>query len=114
MRAPYKVAVWGPGDVGSICLREAIRLPELEIVGALVYSEAKHGVDIGTLVGVEEIGVVTTNDRDEFLALDCDVVLHTALDFPGVPVLDDYVALLEAGKNVISSPPYNYLSVREP
>ena len=114
MRAPYRVAVWGPGDVGSICLREAIRLPELEIVGALVYSDAKAGEDIGTLAGAGPIGVRATNDVDEFLALDCDVVLHTALDYPGATVIDDYVALLEAGKNVITSHPYNNLQARDP
>ena len=114
MRAPYRIAVWGPGDVGSICIREAIRLPELELAGALVYSDAKDGVDIGTLTGVDPIGVQTTKDRDAFLALDCDVVIHTALDYPGASALDDYVALLEAGKNVITSHPYNYLEVRDP
>jgi hypothetical protein len=114
MREPYRVAVWGAGDVGSICIREAIRLPELELVGALVYSEAKTGVDIGSLVGTDPIGVETTNDREEFLALDSDVVIHTALDFPGVEVLDDYVALLERGKNVITSHPYTYLEFRDP
>jgi len=114
MREPYRVAIWGPGDVGSICIREAIRLPELELVGALVYSDVKAGTDIGTIAGVDPIGVESTNDRDEFLALESDVVIHTALDFPGATVLDDYVALLEAGKNVITSHPYNYLEVREP
>ena len=114
MREPYRVAIWGPGDVGSICIREAIRLSELELVGALVYSDAKDGMDIGALAGVDPIGVESTSDRDEFLALDCEVVIHTALDFPGVPVIDDYVALLEAGKNVITSHPYNYLEVRDP
>jgi 2,4-diaminopentanoate dehydrogenase len=114
MRAPYRVAVWGPGDVGSICLREAIRLPELQVVGALVYSEKKAGQDIGTLVGVEPIGITTTADRAEFFALECDVVIHTALDYPGADTLADYVALLEAGHNVITSHPYNYLAAREP
>jgi 4-hydroxy-tetrahydrodipicolinate reductase len=114
MRAPYRIAVWGVGDVGAICLREAIRLPELEVVGALVYSDAKNGRDVGDLVGAGPIGVNATNDRDAFLALDCDVVLHTALDFPGASAVDDFVALLEAGKNVITSHPYNYLEAREP
>jgi 4-hydroxy-tetrahydrodipicolinate reductase len=114
MRAPYRIAVWGVGDVGSICLREAIRLPELEVVGALVYSESKAGRDIGDLVGADPIGVSATNDRDAFLALDCDIVLHTALDFPGSTAVDDFVALLEAGKNVITSHPYNYLEARDP
>lgn len=114
MRAPYRVAVWGPGDVGSICLREAIRLPELEVVGALVYSDAKTGLDIGAIAGSDPIGVEATNDRDAFLGIDCDVVIHTALDFPGYDAIDDFVALLEAGKNVITSHPYNYLDVRDP
>jgi 2,4-diaminopentanoate dehydrogenase len=114
MRAPYRVAVWGVGDVGSICLREAIRLPELEVAGALVYSETKSGQDIGTLVGTEEIGVRATADIEDFLALDCDVVLHTALDYPGCSALEDYVRLLESGKNVITSHPYNNLAARAP
>jgi 4-hydroxy-tetrahydrodipicolinate reductase len=100
--------------VGSICIREAIRLPELHLVGALVYSDAKDGVDLGTLAGADAIGVRTTKDRDEFLSLDCDVVIHTALDYPGVAVLEDYIELLEAGRNVITSHPYNYLEVRDP
>ncbi|KAF2493293.1 hypothetical protein BU16DRAFT_528609 [Lophium mytilinum] len=33
---PYKIAVFGPGDVGCIVIREATRLPEFEVVGALV------------------------------------------------------------------------------
>jgi 4-hydroxy-tetrahydrodipicolinate reductase len=114
VREPYRVAVWGPGDVGSICIREALRLPELDVVGALVYSDAKAGVDVGTLVGADPIGVSATADRDELLSLDCDVVLHTALDYPGATAIDDFVALLEAGKNVITSHPYNYLEARDP
>jgi hypothetical protein len=111
---PYRVAVWGPGDVGSICMREAIRLPELELVGALVYSDAKNGIDLGTLAGVDPVGVTSGKDRDAFLALDCDVVIHTALDHPGANAIEDFVALLEAGRNVITSHPYNYLDSRDP
>ncbi|MHB8691167.1 MAG: hypothetical protein ACYDHH_07965 [Solirubrobacteraceae bacterium] len=113
MRAPYRVAVWGPGDVGSICIREAIRLPELELVAALVYSQDKDGIDIGALAGAEPIGIQATRDRDAFLACDCDVVIHTSLDYPGAAAIDDYVALLQDGKNVITSHPYNYLEVRD-
>jgi hypothetical protein len=114
MRDPYRVAIWGPGDAGSICIREAARLPELEVVGAYSFSDAKAGRDVGEIAGIGPLGVFATRDLDEFLAIDCDVVLHTALDFPGVPVLEDYVTLLEAGKNVITSHPYNYLEVRPP
>jgi 4-hydroxy-tetrahydrodipicolinate reductase len=114
MRKPYRVAVWGPGDVGSICIREAARLPEFEVVGAYVYSEHKDGVDIGKLVGIEPLGVDATRDVDEFLAIDSDVVLYTALDLPGGNALNDFVKLLEAGKNVLTSQPYNYMPARPP
>jgi hypothetical protein len=114
MTEPFRVAIWGPGDVGSICIREATRLPELEVVGAYAYSEHKHGVDIGTLAGIDPLGVTATRNLDEFLAVDCDVVLYTALDLPGGSALDDFVTLLHAGKNVITSHPYNYLAVRDP
>ena len=114
MRQPYRVAIWGPGDVGSICARELIRLPETELVAAFAYSEAKIGQDIGTLAGLDPIGVKVTGELAAFLAVDCDVVLHTALDFPGATALDDFVTLLEAGKNVITSHPYNNLDARDP
>ena len=35
---------------------------DLCLVGALVYSDEKNGVDIGTLVGREPIGVTATTD----------------------------------------------------
>jgi 2,4-diaminopentanoate dehydrogenase len=114
MRGPYRVAIWGPGDVGSICVREAVRLPELEVVGAYVYSAHKDGVDIGTLAGIDPIGVKATRGLEQFLAVDCDIVIYTALDVPGGAALKDFVTLLEAGKNVLTSQPYNYLEVRDP
>ena len=111
-KEPYRVAVWGAGDVGSVCIREALRRDDLSVVGALVYNEKKDGLDIGTLVGKEPIGVRATRDVDAFLAIDCDVVLYTALDFPGGPAEQDFITLLKAGKNVVTSLPYNYLSYR--
>jgi hypothetical protein len=114
MREPYRIAVWGTGDVGTICIREAVRLPEFEVVGAYVYSEDKDGVDIGTIAGIDPIGATATRDLDEFLALDCDIVLYTALDVPNSTALEDFVKLLEAGKNVLTSQPYNYLPARDP
>ncbi|EXJ76267.1 uncharacterized protein A1O5_00775 [Cladophialophora psammophila CBS 110553] len=112
---PYKIAIFGPGDAGCIVIREATRLPEFQVVGALVFSEKKGGIDIGTLAGTEKpIGVKTTGDFDEFLKIDCDVVVHTALDAPFLNPLADFVRLLEAGKNVVTSHPYSYLPARDP
>lgn len=111
---PYRMAVWGPGDVGSVCIREALRRSDMEVVGAYVYSEHKNGKDIGELVGKDPIGVYATRDLDAFLAIDCDVVLYTALDFPGGPAEEDFLTLLRAGKVVVTSLPYTYLAYRDP
>jgi 4-hydroxy-tetrahydrodipicolinate reductase len=115
MRPPYRVGVWGPGDLGAACIRECARLPEIELVGAYCYSAAKDGADLGTIAGTRQLGVRTTRDLDAFLALDVDVVIYTALDQLGDPVespLRDFEILLAAGKNVITSQPFNWLPSR--
>jgi len=72
---------------------------DLDIVGALVYSDEKNGVDIGTLVGREPIGVTATTDVEQILTLDADCVLYT----PRTAHLDDVCRLLETGKNVVTT-----------
>lgn len=104
-----KLAFWGPGHVGSAILRAALQRPEFEVVGAKVFNPAKNGRDIGELVGVAPIGVRATTSAKEILALDADCVIHTASP---VGVMDgsgdvDVIALLESGKNVISTAGYH-------
>jgi hypothetical protein len=70
--------------------------PDIELVGAKVYSDAKDGVDIGTIIGRPPIGVTATTDTAEILALHADLVLYA----PSFTDLDDVCALLESGKNV--------------
>jgi hypothetical protein len=70
--------------------------PDIQLIGARVYSEAKRGVDIGTIVGRDAIGVTATTDTAEILALDADLVLYA----PSFTDLDDVCALLASGKNV--------------
>jgi hypothetical protein len=72
---------------------------DLCLVGALVYSGEKNGVDIGTLVGREPIGVTATTDVEQILRLDADCVLYT----PRTAHLDDVCRLLETGKNVATT-----------
>ncbi len=55
-------------------------------------------------------GVLATDDRGAILALDADVVLHAASKGHGVNTnTDDIVALLESGKDVITTTSYNHL-----
>ncbi|KAF5026478.1 hypothetical protein F66182_1465 [Fusarium sp. NRRL 66182] len=113
-RSPYRIAIFGAGDAGCIVIREATRLPEFQVVGALVFSDKKKGLDIGTLAGIAPLGMTTTADLEEFLKIECDAVVHTALDTPASNTQADFTKLLEAGKNVVTSHPYSYLPAREP
>lgn len=72
--------------------------PDLELVGAWVHSEGKHGKDIGELVGRDPIGVTATTSMEDILALDADCVVYSPL----LPNEDEVVALLRSGKNVVT------------
>lgn len=99
-----RVIQWATGTVGRHAL-EAIRAnTALELVGAYVYSSAKAGGDVGEICGLDSVGVIATSDRNAILAIQADCVLYMAQG-EGNPqaAIDDICALLESGKNVIST-----------
>jgi hypothetical protein len=102
----YRVIQWATGGVGVQLLRETILNPDLELVGVKVFSDAKHGQDAGDIAGLEPAGVIATNNIEDILLIDADVVLHAPLaaDMDAVDV--DVIRLLESGKNVISTAGY--------
>lgn len=102
----YKVIQWATGEVGSLCLKEILRRPDLELVGLRVYNPDKNGRDAGELVGLPTTGVKATTNRDEILALDADCVIHSPLSQSMAELDDDVTALLASGKNVISTAAY--------
>lgn len=72
-----RVIQWATGAVGTEMLQTIIdHRPDVEIVGAKVYSDAKSGVDVGTLVGRRPIGVTATADTARIVELDVDLVLY--------------------------------------
>lgn len=95
----YRVVQWATGNIGTRALREVIRHPSLELVGVVVYDEAKAGVDAGLLCGEEPVGVAATTDRASVQALGADCVLY----MPRTLGHDDVVALLESGANVVTT-----------
>jgi hypothetical protein len=100
----YRVIQWATGATGSHALRAIAEHPELELVGALVYSAEKAGRDVGELVGIGPIGVTATDDPDEILALDADCVVHMSqMALDPRPHLDDICRILESGKNVVTT-----------
>ena len=102
------MAVWGPGRVGGACIRDVVSLPEMELVGVFAYSETKKGLDAGTAIGIDPVGVSVTTSRDEFLALDAEVVLFCPMDFGDFGNEPDLFALLASGKSVVTMIPYNH------
>ncbi len=99
MSHSLRVVQWATGNIGSHSLREIIRHPDLELVGVVTYNPSKDGVDAGLLCGLDPVGIAATVDRSSIPALGADCVLY----MPSAIDLDDVVALLGSGANVITT-----------
>lgn len=96
----HRIIQWGTGAVGREVLATVLDPRSgLELVGVKVYSAAKDGVDAGTLIDREPVGVVATTDVDTVLALDADCVVYT----PRLTDVDEVCTILESGKNVVTT-----------
>jgi 2,4-diaminopentanoate dehydrogenase len=99
-----RVVVWSTGGVGAVAIDAISRRPDLELVGVWVHSPEKVGKDAGELAGIEPLGVAATDDAETLIALAPDCVVYAASgperDGAAVP---DYLRLLEAGINVVST-----------
>lgn len=95
----HRVIVWGTGSVGSVALGELLSNPQFEVVGVKVHSEAKRGVDAGTLCGRPATGVLAATD-EAALPLDrTDCVLYC----PRVADYDEIERLLLRGIDVVTT-----------
>lgn len=108
----YRVAQWATGNTGLRALREVIRRPDYDLVGVLVYDQAKAGTDAGTLCGEAATGIVATTDRQAIFDLGADCVIYmpratgTGVSRAGLTqeqLLDDIVPLLQAGTNIVTT-----------
>jgi len=100
----YRVIQWSTGNVGTYALRGIINHPELELVGVWAHSASKAGMDAGDIAGTGPTGVKVTNDADELLAMDADVVSYNSTgDLRPVEAVNDIVRILGSGKNVVST-----------
>jgi Dihydrodipicolinate reductase, N-terminus len=112
VRAPYRLVVWGTGGMGRVALSTVATRKDFEIIGARVYSADKDGIDVGALAGLAPVGVRATADLDAALAIDADCVLHLARDFGRYDSVDELVAILRAGRNVITVHPFQLSRLR--
>jgi 2,4-diaminopentanoate dehydrogenase len=107
-----RVVQWATGNTGQRALREVIRDAKLKLVGVLVYSPAKNGLDAGELCGESRTGVLATTDREAIIRLgaDCCIYMpratgrgHTRAGLMEDQLVDDIVALLSAGTNIVTT-----------
>ena len=95
----YRVIQWATGAQGVESIRAIVDRPDLELVGGWVHSEGKDGADLGVLAGRDPIGVTATRDVQALLDLDADCVAY----MPRNTSLDEVVAILASGKNVVTT-----------
>jgi 2,4-diaminopentanoate dehydrogenase len=99
-----RVAVISTGWISSLAIRAIARRPHLELVGVWVHSAEKTGRDAGEIVGLGPIGVTTTNDLDDIIALKPDCVVYGAASAEmDAAAVRDYVRLLHGGLNVVTT-----------
>ena len=95
----YRVVQWATGNQGVEAIRAILDRPDLDLVGAKVYSHDKEGVDAAVLAGREPCGVTATQDIDTILALDADCVAY----FPRHASIDEVCRILASGANVTTT-----------
>ena len=95
----YRVVQWATGNQGVEAIRAILDRPDLQLVGAKVYSQDKEGTDAGVLAGRDPCGVTATRDVDAILALGADCVAY----FPRHASIDEVCRILGSGSNVVTT-----------
>lgn len=94
----HRVIQWASGGVGRAAMEGVLGHPDLELVGCWVHAPEKDGVDLGTLLGRDPIGVTATTDVDALLEVDADCVIYAPV-FADPRVVD---RILSSGVDVVT------------
>ncbi|MCU1602210.1 MAG: dihydrodipicolinate reductase [Frankiales bacterium] len=95
----YRVVQWTTGNVGQRSVIAVLDNPLLDLVGCYAWSPDKVGQDVGTLCGVEPVGILATDDVEALLALKPDCVVYN----PKWPDVDVMCRILSAGINIVAT-----------
>ncbi|WP_303132696.1 hypothetical protein [uncultured Olsenella sp.] len=124
MKEQYRIIIWGLGQVGRSALQLIDSRQSLTLVGAYDLDPAKVGRNAGEVFGFEKCGVTVTDDEDEVLGLDADIVLYypsTKWDEGKLPSptsvggnVEDIVKILSHGKNCSSTLPVYFSEKNAP
>lgn len=93
-----RVVQWATGGVGRAAVAAVVEHPDLDLVGSWVHSPEKVGVDVGTLCGLDPLGIVASDDIEALLALEPDCVVYA-------PVMADpavVARILASGTNIVT------------
>ena len=119
----YKVIIWGFGMVGKSALKIIDQREQLELAGVIDVDPKKVGQDAGTLAGLKETGVIVSNNVEEVLSLDADVVMYYCptkwdkgnISRTGVTGnVDDICLALSHKKNVLTTLPIFFSKINTP
>lgn len=100
MGMTLRFIVWGTGAVGREVLATVLDTRSgLELAGVRVYSDDKDGVDAGSLIGRDPVGVSASSDVDRVLATAADCVVYV----PRLTSVEEVCAILASGKNVVTT-----------
>jgi hypothetical protein len=88
-----------------LVLRQILARPDFELVGQLVHTPAKVGVDSGEIAGFGPVGILATDSFSDFCTLDADCVTYFATEFGRdvTDVVDQMCRILESGKNIVTT-----------
>jgi hypothetical protein len=95
----YRIVQWTTGNVGQRSVVAVLANPLLDLVGCFAWAPDKVGQDVGTLCGLDPIGVVATDDVEALLALHPDCVVYN----PKWPDVDLMCRILTAGINIVAT-----------
>ena len=98
------VVVWGTGNVGRLAIRAVSSHKDLNLSGVIVHNDSKIGIDAGSIAGIDNLGVVATDDIKIAESPDIDAVVYTVnADFRPDESLSEVLPVLRAGTNVVST-----------
>jgi len=82
----------------------------LELAGVVVSNPDKVGRDAGEIAGLPAVGLLATDDAGGLLSQGVDAVIYTATaDIRPAAAMEDLLACLAAGANVVSTSFYAFL-----
>ena len=97
---PLRVIQCGTGVAGRQALRAILGNPSFDLVGLLVHGQSRVGEKAAAIAGVDSACVVqATTSFEDLLRIEAEAVCYMML----LPDVEQICALLESGKNVVTT-----------